>query len=791
MMSGESVAQYGSNLTASEGQRRTDVNLPEGSKNAPQETETLGILLVHGIGSQHRADTLVHCTTALHSWIRDWLWNGHLQAVTVDLVDASIAEAGPDQPAQARIVFRQESDRKQISWLIAESCWFETYRRPRFYEFLGWALWVLPISVLVHFVPSYLRFARAIDALSSAERGVLRAQHFSDIKRALGSVAADKVAQELAKRRHLIKQSDLLSYYSKATGQAIGILMKLTLATIVALVVQLMLTFVAFLAIVPGFTRHFAGWVQRKVSASLGDSFLFVSSPITGAAVTTRVNKDLEWLMARCERVIVLAHSQGAAVSYKVIRRQFQCGRAPQKLHALVTYGSGLRKLFDLEVNVAPAIGYWMRPAIRSIALTVCMSTLIALFLSDIVPWWIALTGVLAGIWLQRRSWPQKLFRNPQVLPVRWHDFYSSHDPVPNGAIDVWNDDTPASGFDVEFYSRQCEVVNWRSVLVDHTGYWSSPDDFVARLADILAKATDMPIHSTLDEDWLKISTNRRLWRVTWLSRCRAVAGLASLSILFWPRPILEPAAIPIRELIRSAAGKLPEKLAAWTPSAAAVPDWLLGAAGLMVATYLMFLVASASWALWEKQEVTRFFKREPHPSIGVAGWMFASGWAGVLVSAPTYALAHVHWDWRDVLVVLFAPLTLAVWSTWMAVKSGHGPGTPLEWGRIALAQAEKATADQERDREESLLEARFCFELGRKCFAKKHAGSDEWVRAIVGDTRALEELTKVLPDRYWPFQIYRDAIEALKRAGCDPSEVQARLDKAGSDILPRHAASP
>jgi hypothetical protein len=67
---------------------------------------------------------------------------------------------------------------------------------------------------------------------------------------------------------------------------------------------------------------------------------------------------------------------------------------------------------------------------------------------------------------------------------------------------------------------------------------------------------------------------------------------------------------------------------------------------------------------------------------------MFASGWAGVLVSAPAYALAHVHWDWRDVLVVLFAPLTLAVWSTWMAVKSGHGPGTPLEWGRIALAQA-------------------------------------------------------------------------------------------------------
>src|SRR5262249_37434886 len=150
--------------------------------------------------------------------------------------------------------------------------------------------------------------------------------------------------------------------------------------------------------IVPGFTRHFAGWVQRKISATLGDSFLFVTSPITGAAVTTRVKKDLEWLMARCDRVIVLAHSQGAAVSYKVIKRQFWGGHAPQKFHALITYGSGLRKLFDLEVNVAPALGYWMRPAIRSIALAVVMSTLIAFLLSGIIPWWIVLPAVLAGV---------------------------------------------------------------------------------------------------------------------------------------------------------------------------------------------------------------------------------------------------------------------------------------------------------------------------------------------------------------------------------------------------------
>ena len=261
-------------MTASGHQRNANADSAEKDKNASQKTETLGVLLVHGIGSQQRGDTLVHCTTALHSWIRDWLWNGdwHEKRPTVDLVDASIAEAGPDHPAQARIVFRRGNDTNEISWLIAESCWFETYRRPGFYEFLSWALWVLPISVIVHFVPSYRRLGRAFRATTEAqELGFLPPSKFFDIKRELGSVAADKEAQEVAKK------GLLLPYWAKFAVRGFGIHIKLTLAAIVGIVVQLMITLVAFLAIVPGFTRHFAGWVQRKISATLGDSFLFVA----------------------------------------------------------------------------------------------------------------------------------------------------------------------------------------------------------------------------------------------------------------------------------------------------------------------------------------------------------------------------------------------------------------------------------------------------------------------------------------------------------------------------------
>jgi hypothetical protein len=74
---------------------------------------SLGVLLVHGIGSQRCGDTLVRCTTALHSWIRDWFAFSAQDLFTpkieVELVDASIAEAQPDHPAHTRLMFRRSS----------------------------------------------------------------------------------------------------------------------------------------------------------------------------------------------------------------------------------------------------------------------------------------------------------------------------------------------------------------------------------------------------------------------------------------------------------------------------------------------------------------------------------------------------------------------------------------------------------------------------------------------------------------------------------------------------------
>src|SRR5260370_31111043 len=103
----------GPNATALEDERGTIARLGEEKNEKPEKTATLGVLLVHGIGSQRRGDTLVHCTTALHNWLRDWCW--FKDPGTVDLVDVSISETAPDQPPQASIIFRRDEEISQSS----------------------------------------------------------------------------------------------------------------------------------------------------------------------------------------------------------------------------------------------------------------------------------------------------------------------------------------------------------------------------------------------------------------------------------------------------------------------------------------------------------------------------------------------------------------------------------------------------------------------------------------------------------------------------------------------------
>jgi hypothetical protein len=84
--------------------------------------------------------------------------------------------------------------------------------------------------------------------------------------------------------------------------------------------------------------------VTTRLSEIIGDSYVFVASPVMRSAITSKLLADLGWLETKCDKVIVLAHSQGAAVAFDALR-----DRPDDKPVYLITYGAGIRKLFEME----------------------------------------------------------------------------------------------------------------------------------------------------------------------------------------------------------------------------------------------------------------------------------------------------------------------------------------------------------------------------------------------------------------------------------------------------------
>jgi hypothetical protein len=65
--------------------------------------------------------------------------------------------------------------------------------------------------------------------------------------------------------------------------------------------------------------RQIAGALQRLLSRSVRDSFVLLGSPTRRGAIVHRVEHDLRWLSRGCALVVV-AHSQAAAIAHQVLR---------------------------------------------------------------------------------------------------------------------------------------------------------------------------------------------------------------------------------------------------------------------------------------------------------------------------------------------------------------------------------------------------------------------------------------------------------------------------------------
>lgn len=600
------AAQY-SNSSAAPVKARFD-------KLAIKEGYDIGVLFVHGIGEQRSAETLTQCSTAIQQSINSWFdnnasylagrfgqsgiegldagapictdwWALDIDYVRrMDLVNAfrkkvdgrspvEDAKAREDVKAAAMIgkaafanadlidvgrnlsepsnteiyVEALESDAylQKSKWLLAESHWAESFRAPEFGNFVRWCLFAGPIAFTYYFG--------------------------TDVRRSGG--------------RYFRKLHKLVAMAALAAAAELVFLVMLLLA----------------LPPVPKIRRALME-LQQTLTGVLGDSYIFIKDELQRRAILDRVRRDLRWLLARCRNVVVVAHSQGAAVTYHALHETPE-GQS-EKLHSVVTLGSGLQTLTALEKSL---------DSTRTIAaawLAVTGMWIGALsawcFTHDEVEFGIAALAIGVVALLTGGINAVNLYSGKKWIPPRmglvkpWVDYYAAFDPVPFGP--VVDEELPN-----QLYKSK-KINNRNSLLTDHTSYWENSEEFVIPLIRHIAAAASYPALAALlpdDDEVMRRAAGSRHLRVLFLQVSRWIALLCSVGLLAAQYRAC-------RQVLLWTVLGIPTMLG-FSQSEPASPDattWLLALMPL-VPLFLYAVAVMPVWGSWGRREFAAVLRRE------------------------------------------------------------------------------------------------------------------------------------------------------------------------------------
>jgi hypothetical protein len=581
----------------------------------PQTTTRpeLGVLFVHGIGEQRQGQTLVRFADPISRWLARWLSRGgHTEAGvgTLDETRIAVGETvlGGEEPAHAYLTIDSAPGLAlpgRHRWLLAESWWAETFQPPKTASLLLWMLLILPYVTVIQFSEMLRRASRRprwkgwIGRVTRAARVVLF----------------------------------LLVY-----------VLALPLAAVGALGVALLL--VALLIPLPAIQTR-AKKLALLLSNTLGDSYVLTSSAVQFDAMVTRVASDLEWVSTRARNVVVLAHSQGTAVSYAAIT----ASGTPANLRGFVTVGEAIKKLqlmrglqtygeprTTIPVERPRRRGLHLVPErlerivrLKSLRFALAWIGLVGIFLiAFALPQLIVLghaqhthltRGIVCSVlgfvmaagvlWVCGRYWMEDFTRDPEPLahdgkPVRWADFFASADPVPNGPL--------FSNVEGKDWLSERQVWNLASVLRDHTSYTSSEDDFLGCAIAELVRATGGRVPEDTREA-LRRARWRGWWRVWWLAFGRAGAAVAAVATVLrvsgqlthiGNRVIAWHWWEPVRWVGKHVVEWLRKLAIVGHPTDAQIVG-ILTVVAIGVAGYA---VLAAMWSYWQKQDIKRFYQR-------------------------------------------------------------------------------------------------------------------------------------------------------------------------------------
>jgi hypothetical protein len=546
-------------------------------------------------------------------------------------------ELDGEQPAHGEWILGTEPERR---WLMAECLWADVIRTPDFKTLLLWSAQIAPGLLIFHHV--------------------------------------QRIRYALTRQRSNGLLPLILSLVPPLVSTYIAFLL------LPLLLLLLLTSLILSLAPVP-LLQEASGWIRQTVASVLGDSYVLVQSRLQEAALLSRLRWHLKWLREKgCKTICVVAHSQGAALTARCLKDY------PEDFTQtpIFSFGSGARKLAFVE---------WFLKR-RSASTLLAWATLPALLLSMVIPyslimlvlefrvipgeplWLLSLrvllnlgfgitgillilmaVGFLLGIALKSMDEAPDFSLKPRPID---REYWASADMVPS----------------IDINEFQQMVVNFNSVLLDHTSYWQNLDEFVGSLALELARWSKMPLPGA--EEANKSAAFQRAFRVRWLSRVRVFAIALSVPILLgvWlpsiPSPRLEPTALA------SLLGFMGENnsLHLKAPAFATVFQILPGLT-LILCGYIALVQA---WKWWEKEDLKNYFSRTPYRTLhagNLCSWFLLGLFIELVCLQALRLLAP--WPSCTALATSLAILLLLVYDTTIEriISTIRSLGVSTLWG--------------------------------------------------------------------------------------------------------------
>lgn len=468
----------------------------EESQNADGDAvRQIGVVFVHGIGTQPPRETLLNWASSIVEMLAEWrrefdegLEPGH--QIGEDPVEAAAIEHidGSDERAWVRIAIPgADATHPPTTWLLTEAHWAGRVRAPAFGQALRY---------IQNHVGAIIRGITRGYGL----REDWREKRINDIVRDQPKPWDDRVTRQIDE----LRQSDSIRWRwidrLDAIWQYPGV--RSILGAVATGVSVLALAIYAPLRAIPIKAvreRAELASLDAQLVSAFGDLPVLLDDPVQAAIVRERLADTIRWVRDRgCEEVVLIAHSGGAIVSYSMLLDDAYRDIPVDKL---ITLGQGLALGWRLEHTSGP---------------------------------FVAGNPIRGDLGKTRPG-------------LRWVDFWASYDPAPAGqlmavedcplvAVERVEEGKPASPIQIE--SRP--VTNLMHPGQDHDGYWRNDEGFMVPLIrhidDPRGDGSGSRFYRSRLDRAVRIERRRRRvglllgWR--WLS---FLAGVAAVGLALLP----------------------------------------------------------------------------------------------------------------------------------------------------------------------------------------------------------------------------------------------------------------